>query len=43
MQARTDGRGCRILLAAHQGAPVVSQAGPADIPLEEKETLLAAN
>lgn len=37
MQAHTDGQGCKILLAARQGGPVVSQAGPADISLEKQE------
>lgn len=38
MQARTDGRGCKILLAAHQGGPAVSRADPADISLEKGES-----
>lgn len=37
MQAHTDGRGCKILLAAHQGGPAVSRADPADISLEKGE------
>lgn len=38
MQAHTDGRGCKILLAAHQGGPAVSRADPADISLEKGES-----
>lgn len=39
MQAHTDGRDCKMLLAAHQGGPVVSEAGRANIPLEEGDSV----
>lgn len=36
MRVHIDGRGCKILLAEHQGGPVVSQAGRVDISLEKE-------
>lgn len=39
MLAHTDGRGCRMLPAACQRGPMVSEAGQANIPLEEGDSM----